>query len=76
MKAKVEAFRRAATYACQLRSFKLAKFMSEYGLEAILIDADQNDWSAKQIVARVLADCCVCDGLFNNFQVGLLAVLK
>jgi hypothetical protein len=68
MKAKVEAFRRAATYACHLRGFKLAKFMSDHGLEAILIDADQNDWSAKQIVARVLADCCVHDGRFNNFR--------
>jgi hypothetical protein len=41
-----------------------------------LTEADQNDTPAAEIASRVLAECCIANGKFNNFQVGLLAVLK
>src|ERR1700736_4563496 len=71
-----EALKRAAIHVCGLRKFHLAKFMGEWGLEALLLDADQQNYSAKELAARVLAECCVTDGKFNNFQVGLLTVFK
>ena len=50
--------------------------MSDHGLEAILLDADQEDWSDKTIAANVLAECCVENGRYNNFGVGVLAVIN
>ena len=49
--------------------------MEDWGLEAILDDAEANNWSAKEIAGQVLARCCVSNGTFNNFQVGLLSVM-
>jgi hypothetical protein len=76
MRPQVAAFKAAAIHACRLKGFPFTEFMEDWGLEDILIDADQNDTPATEIAARVLADCCVSGGRFNNFQVGFLAVLK
>lgn len=76
MKQHVKTLKIAAITACGLRGFPCVQFMKDYGLEDILIDADTNDISAKELAARVLAECCVEDGKFNKFQVGLLTVLS
>jgi hypothetical protein len=76
MNPNAEAFKRAAIHACKLKRFPFPKFMGDWGLEAILLDADANAYTAKQIAAHVLAECCVTDGKFNNFEVGFLAVIK
>ena len=70
------AFRSAASHACQRQGFSFTEFLTRWGVEAILIDADLNGYTAKEIAAHVLATCCVSGGRFNNFQVGLLAVMK
>jgi hypothetical protein len=71
-----KAFKQAARNACKQQRFPFPQFMGDRGLEAILIDADANNYSAKEIAAHVLAECCVADGKFNNFQVGILAVIR
>lgn len=76
MKAQVAALKAAAIHACRLKGFSFTEFMEDWGLEDILLDADANDTPAKELAARVLAECCVTNGRFNNFQVGLLAVVK
>lgn len=72
----VRAFKNAAIAACKLKGVSFTRFMDEYGLEAILIDADREGYSAKELVAHVLAECGVADGKVNKFEVGLLAVIK
>jgi hypothetical protein len=76
MRPQVKAFKTAAIHACHLKGFSFTEFMEDWGLEDILTDADRNDAPATELAARVLAECCVSSGKFNNFQVGLLAVLK
>jgi hypothetical protein len=49
--------------------------MVKWGLEDILEEAEEHNLPAKVIAARVLTQCCLTDGKFNNFQVGLLAVM-
>jgi hypothetical protein len=49
--------------------------MENWGLEEILNEAEAHNWPAREIAGRVLARCCVTEGKFNNFQVGLLAVM-
>jgi hypothetical protein len=70
------AFRNAAAHACQRQRFPFTEFLTNRGLEAILIDADHKGYHVKEIAAQVLSGCCVSQGKFNNFQVGLLAVMK
>jgi hypothetical protein len=76
MRSQVTALKTAAIHACRLKSFSFTEFMEDWGLEEILTDAEQDNLSATEMAARVLADCCVENGKFNNFQVGLLTVLK
>jgi hypothetical protein len=71
----VRAFRNAAAQACSSQGFPFARFLGERGLEAILLDAEAGGQDGKQIACRVLAECCVTAGKFNNFQVGVLAVM-
>jgi hypothetical protein len=66
----------AAVFACKSQRFPFPRFMGERGLEQILIDAEQGSWSATVLATQVLVGCCVTDGRFNNFQVGLLAVMR
>ena len=40
-----------------------------------MIEADAADSSVQEIATRVLVECCVEEGRFNNFQVGFLAVI-
>lgn len=75
MRPQVRAFRNAAAQVCQTRRFPFRQFMEDHGLEDILDDAEANNWPAKEIAGQVLARCCVTGGKFNNFQVGLLAVM-
>jgi hypothetical protein len=49
--------------------------MDSHGLEEVLQEAESNDWPARQIAGQALFRCCVTDGKFNNFQVGLLSVM-
>lgn len=76
MRPQVEAFKRAAMAVCGLRKFPFVDFMEEHGLEDILTAADQNNTPAREIVVAVLATCCVHNGKYNHFQVGLLTVMK
>ncbi len=76
MTPQARSFKRAAIHACRLKNFFFSKFMGERGLEAILIDADQKGYTAQEIATHVLAECCVTNGKFNNFEVGFLAVMK
>ena len=76
MRTQVQAFKSAAIHACHLKGFSFVEFMEKWGLEEILIAADAQNRPAIEIAARVLAECCVTNGRFNNFQVGLLAVIK
>jgi hypothetical protein len=75
MRPQVRAFRDVAAQVCQARRFSFRAFMEDRGLEPILNEAEASGWSARQIACQVLARCCVEEGRFNNFQVGLLAVL-
>jgi hypothetical protein len=75
MKPQVRALRDAAAQACQSRRFSFREFMEDWGLEDVLNEAEANNWPPKEIAAQALAWCCVTGGKFNNFQVGLLAVL-
>ena len=75
MRQQVAAFRNAAVQMCHTRKFPFADFMDEHGLEDILEKADDEDWSSTEIASQVLFQCCVTDGKFNNFQVGLLTVM-
>jgi hypothetical protein len=50
--------------------------MGEYGLEGVLLDADANHYTAKQLVTAVLTTCRVDAGKFNNFTVGHQAVFR
>jgi hypothetical protein len=73
---QVKAFKSIAAQACRNRGFPLHEFMDQWGLEEILNEANEKNHSDKQIAAAVLWRCCCTDGKFNNFQVGLLAVLQ
>src|SRR5436190_20608500 len=75
MKPQVKAFQDAAAQACQQRRFPFRKFLVDYGLQDILIEADAADSSSQEIATRVLLECCVENGQFNGFQVGFLAVM-
>lgn len=76
MRPQVKKFKAAAIHACQLKSFPFARFMGEFGLEAILLDAEEKAYSPLELAAHVLAECCVEAGRFNNFEVGFLTVVK
>jgi len=76
MNALVAALRRAAIFACDCERFPFHKFLKERGLEQILLDADAENWGDTVIATHVLVDCCVTDGKYNNFNVGLLAVIR
>lgn len=76
MRPQVARLKAAAIQACRLKGFSFTEFMDDWGLEDILLDADAQDTPVKELAARVLAECCVTNGRFNNFQVGLLAVVK
>jgi hypothetical protein len=71
MSALTRAFRNAAAHACQRQGSSFAEFLGNRGIEA-----DANGYSAQEIAAHVLVSCCVTGGRYNNFQVGLLAVMK
>jgi hypothetical protein len=75
MRPQVRAFRNAAAQVCQTRRFPFRQFMEDHGLEDILNESEANDWPAKEIAGQVLVRCCVTNGKFNNFYVGLLAVM-
>jgi hypothetical protein len=75
MRPQVRAFRNTAVQVCQLRGFSFSEFMDDWGLEEILDDADNGDWPAQEIAAQALTRCCLTNGTFNNFQVGLLTVI-
>lgn len=75
MRPQVRAFRDAAVQVCQRRRFSFREFMEDWNLEAVLEEAEANDWPAKEIACQALVRCCVTGGRFNNFQVGLLAVM-
>ena len=76
MHPQVKAFKAVAAQACRLRKFPLQEFMDDWGLEEILTKANEDNHSATQIAAAVLWRCCCTDGKFNNFHVGLLAVMQ
>jgi hypothetical protein len=75
MKPQVKAFQDAAAQACQQQGFPFRRFLGDYGLEDILLEADAADSSPQEIAIRVLLGCCVEDGRFNGFQAGFLAVM-
>jgi hypothetical protein len=75
MKPQVKAFRDAAVQACGRRNFPFRKFLNDYGLEGILLEADAAGSSPREIATRVLLECCVEQGTFDGFQVGFLAVM-
>jgi len=75
MRPQVRRFRDAAVQVCRNRKFSFRAFMDEHGLEEILDEAEANAWSAQEIAGQVLFRCCVADGQFNNFYVGLLSVM-
>ena len=75
MKPQVRAFQDAAVQACQQKGMPFRKFLTEYGLQDILIEADAANSSAQEIASRVLLECCVEDGKFNGFLAGFLAVM-
>jgi len=75
MKPQVKAFQDAAAQACQQRGFPFRRFLGDYVLEDLLIEADAADSSPQEIAIRVLLECCVEGGKFNGFQVGFLAVM-
>ena len=68
-----QAFRQVASQKCSDSNYPFRKFMAA-GLEDVLDEAAVGDWSAQEIAAQVLARCCVEDGRFNNFTVGIFAV--
>lgn len=76
MHPQIRAFKRSATQACRQKEFRVQEFMDAWGLEEILIEANEQNLPATAIAARVLWECCCTDGKFNNFQVGLLAVVQ
>src|ERR1700730_11624437 len=75
MRPQVKAFRDTAAQVCRLRGFPFPKFMQDHGLEDILNDAEAANSPARDIAVRVLAECCVTNGRFNNFAVGVLTVM-
>jgi hypothetical protein len=75
MRQQVKTLRDAASQASQLKGFSFNEFMEDWGLEDILNQAETENWPVKRIACEVLSKCCVSDGKFNNFQVGLLAVI-
>jgi hypothetical protein len=76
MHPQVNAFKCIAAQVSRLRGFRITEFMEDWGLEEILTEANENDHTATQIAAAVLWRFCCTDGKFNNFQVGLLAVVQ
>jgi hypothetical protein len=76
MRPHVAALKTAAIHACRLKSFSFTEFMEDWGLEEILTDGEQDYLTATEMAARVLAESCVENGKFNNFQVGFLTVMK
>jgi hypothetical protein len=76
MQSQVKAFKSVAAQVCSRRGFRLTEFMDEWGLEEILIEANDQGHSATQIAAAVLWRCCCTDGRFNNFIVGFLSVVQ
>lgn len=73
---QVKALKSVAAQACRNRGFPLPEFMDDWGLEEILTEAEKQNHSATQIAAAVLWRFCCTDGKFNNFQVGLHAVVQ
>src|SRR5207237_726238 len=72
MRPHVRAFRDAAAQACR---DDFASFMRDRGLEDILKEADANNWSPQEIASVVLTECCLEDGVFNNFIDGVYSVM-
>ncbi len=75
MNPQAMAFRRVAAQVCRNQGYSFRTFMTDDGLEDILEEANEGNWGARQIAITVLADCCVEEGSFNNFQVGFTAVV-
>jgi hypothetical protein len=75
MRPEVRAFRDAAIQVCRARNFQFSRYMDSHGLEEILQEAESEAWPAKKIAGQVLLRCCITDGTFNNFYVGLLSVM-
>jgi hypothetical protein len=75
MRPAVQAFRDAAIQVCRARNFPFSRFMESHALEELLQEAESGAWPPKQIAGQALFRCCVTDGTFNNFQVGLLSVM-
>lgn len=68
------AFRNAAAQICTSRKYSF-RVLRANGLDEILETAEDGGWAATEIAAQFLARLCVEEGKFNNFQVGLLAVM-
>ncbi len=68
-------FRDIAAQACRTRKHSFTDFMINRGLEGVLEQANNSQWPATEIAVQVLLQCCVENGQFNNFQVGVLAVM-
>jgi hypothetical protein len=74
MRPEVRALRNAAAQAAQLQGVRLQEFLDR-GLEAVLEEAEQQNWSVKEMAAQLLARCCLTDGRFNNFLAAFLAAM-
>jgi hypothetical protein len=75
MTPQVRAFRAVAAQVSHHRGERFATFLDDFGLEGILEEAIAELWTAQVIAVEVLVRCCVSDGRFNNFHVGLLSVM-
>jgi hypothetical protein len=76
MRAHVQALKNAAVQCCYKSGVTLAQFMEDWGLEEVLTTAEADGWSRSELVAHFLCNCCVYQGKYNNFRVGLKTALK
>jgi hypothetical protein len=74
MNHRVRALRNTASQVCKRRDFPFSQFM-DHGLEEILERAQLENWSAQDMAEQVIVRCCVNDGKFNNFAIGVLTVI-
>lgn len=75
MRPQVQRFRNAAVQVCRARGFPFQRLLTDFHFEDILEEADLQDWPTQELAVQTLLRSCLTNGVWNNFQVGLLTVM-
>jgi hypothetical protein len=68
------AFNRIAAQVARQNRMPFKDFMEGWGLEALLADAEENDYDLIQMVTQAIWRLCLTNGKLNQFHVGRLTI--